>query len=128
MTLPEAQILRYTRWLAEHRGLDFDPRSVEGYDALWRWSVGDLRGFWGSVWDYFAIESPTPHETVLVEEVMPGACWFPGAQLNYVQQVFRHADAAHAAGQPALLFQNERMREAGTMKQITWPELRRQVA
>ena len=47
MTLPEAQILRYTRWLAEHRGLDFDPRSVEGYDALWRWSVNDLRGFWG---------------------------------------------------------------------------------
>ncbi len=128
MTLPEAQILRYTRWLDEHRGLHFDPRTTEGYDALWRWSVNDLRGFWGSVWDYFAIESPTPHETVLVDEVMPGARWFPGAQLNYVQQVFRHADAAHAAGQPAVLFQNERMREAGTMNQITWPELRRQVA
>jgi acetoacetyl-CoA synthetase len=128
MSLPEPQILRYTRWLAEHRGLRFDPRSVEGYDALWRWSVGDLRGFWGSLWHYFAIESPTPFDTVLVEEVMPGARWFPGAQLNYARQVFRHADAAHAAGHPAIVFQNERLRDTGTMQQMTWPELRRQVA
>jgi hypothetical protein len=34
--------------------------------------------------------------------------WFPGLQLNYAQQALRHADAAHAAGHPAMLFQNER--------------------
>ena len=127
-TLPEPQILRFTRWLEQHRGLRFDPTTVEGYEAMWRWSVGDLRAFWGSIWDYFGVQSPTPHETVLVDEVMPGARWFPGAQLNYAQQVFRHADAAHAAGHPALVFQNERLREAGTLQQIAWPELRRQVA
>jgi acetoacetyl-CoA synthetase len=128
MSLPEPRILRYTRWLAQHRGLHFDPTTHAGYDALWRWSVTDLHGFWGSIWDHFGVQSPTPYETVLVDEVMPGARWFPGAQLNYAQQVFRHADAAHAAGHPALVFQNERMREAGTMQQIAWPELRRQVA
>ena len=36
---------------------------------------------------------------------MPGASWFPGAQVNYAQQVLRHADAAHAAGHPAIVFQ-----------------------
>jgi len=128
MSLPEPRILRYTRWLAQHRGLLFDPNTHAGYDALWRWSVTDLRAFWGSIWDHFGVQSPTPYETVLVDEVMPGARWFPGAQLNYAQQVLRHADAAHAAGHPALVFQNERMREAGTMQQIAWPELRRQVA
>ncbi|WP_298827024.1 acetoacetate--CoA ligase [uncultured Piscinibacter sp.] len=128
MSLPEPQILRYTRWLAAHRGLHFDPSTVEGYDTMWRWSVSDLRAFWGTLWDYFGVQSPTPRETVLVDEVMPGARWFPGAQLNYAQQVLRHADAAQAAGHPAIVFQNERMRERGEMQQLGWDELRAQVA
>ena len=128
MPLPEPQITRYTRWLAEHRGLHFDATTTGGYDALWRWSVGDLRAFWGSIWDYFGVQSPTPFDTVLVDEVMPGARWFPGAQVNYVQQVFRHADAAHASGHPAVLFQNEAMQQRGELQRMAWPELRQQVA
>ncbi|HEX7437737.1 MAG TPA: acetoacetate--CoA ligase [Caldimonas sp.] len=128
MTLPEPRITRYTRWLAQTRGLEFDPTTVSGYDALWRWSVTDLRSFWASIWDYFDIESPTPCQSVLADEVMPGARWFTGAQVNYARQVLRHADAAHAAGHPAILFQNEAMAERGELTQISWPELRRQVA
>ena len=77
--LPEPHILRYTRWLRAARGLDFDATTTEGYDRLWRWSCNDLTAFWQSVWDYFAIASPTPHTSVLAEEKMPGAVWFPGA-------------------------------------------------
>ncbi len=128
MPLPTPQILRYAQWLARERGLSFDPTSVDGYDAFWRWSVDDLDGFWGSIWDYFQIESPTPHQAVLADPAMPGARWFTGAQVNYAQQVFRHADAAHAAGQPAIVFQNEAMQLRDELGQISWPELRRQVA
>ena len=128
MPLPEPQITRYTRWLAERRGLRFDATTPEGYDALWRWSVGDLRSFWASIWDYFEVQSPTPFDTVLVDEVMPGARWFPGAQVNYAQQVFRHAEVAHAAGHPAIVFQNEGMQQRGELQHMAWPELRRQVA
>ncbi len=128
MTLPEPQILRYTRWLAEHRGLRFDPTTPAGYDELWRWSVDDLRGFWRSIWDYFDVRSPVPYTSELAAEVMPGAQWFAGAQLNYAQQVFRHADVEHAAGQPAIVFQNEALRSAGKFVEVSWPELRRQVA
>ena len=117
---PVPRITLYRRWLRETQGLRFD-----SYDELWRWSVTDLRGFWRSIWQYFDIQSPTPYSTELVAPVMPGAQWFPGAQVNYAQQLFRHADAAHAAGHPALLFQNERMAEPVPM---AWPELRRQVA
>jgi len=120
MPLPEPQITRYQRWLQAERGLSFD-----GYEALWQWSVTDLRGFWQSIWDYFEIESPTLHQTVLREAVMPGAVWFPGAQVNYARQALRHAAAAHAAGQPAIVFQNERMDAPAV---ISWPELKRQVA
>jgi acetoacetyl-CoA synthetase len=122
-----ARITHYTRWLGEHRGLHFDPGTHEGYSTLWRWSVEDLPAFWDSIWQYFDLQSPTPYETVLAEATMPGARWFPGAQVNYAQQVFRHADAAHAAGHPAIVFQNETMRARGELHQTSWPELRRQV-
>ena len=127
MPLPEAQILRYTRWLERERGLKFDPTTTAGYDELWRWSIADLSAFWGSIWDYFDVRSPTPHSQVLVDEVMPGATWFPGAQVNYAAQVLRHADTAHAAGHPAIVFQSERLRERGEMQELSWPELKRQV-
>jgi Acetyl-coenzyme A synthetase N-terminus len=71
------QIRLYQNWLAQERGLCF-----ETYDALWQWSVTDLEGFWQSIWDYFAIESPTPHSAALADDRMPQAKWFPGAQVN----------------------------------------------
>ncbi|MES3013791.1 MAG: acetoacetate--CoA ligase [Pseudomonadota bacterium] len=121
-------ITRYTDWLAREHGLRFDPTTTAGYDALWRWSVTDLPAFWGSVWDHFGLQSPTPYAAVLEAELMPGARWFPGAQVNYAQHLFSHADKAHAAGHPAIVFQNEAMQACGEMQQISWPELRRQVA
>jgi acetoacetyl-CoA synthetase len=110
----------YRRWLQQRHGLVFSD-----YEALWRWSTTDLQAFWRSLWQYFGIESPTPYTTELEAPVMPGARWFAGAQVNYAQHVFRHADAAHAAGHPAIVFQSERL---AAPVEITWPELRRQVA
>ncbi|NCU67797.1 acetoacetate--CoA ligase [Acidovorax sp. 210-6] len=120
MTAPFVpQIRLYQDWLRTQRGLVFDD-----YDALWRWSVTDLDAFWQSVWDYFEIASPTPHHAVLATNRMPGAQWFPGAQVNYLRQVLRHVEPAHAAGMPAIVACNER----GQRRELGWPELRRQVA
>lgn len=113
------QIRLYQDWLRERHGLQFD-----GYDALWRWSVTELDAFWQSIWDYFDLQSPTPHTAVLAKNAMPGAQWFPGAQVNYARQVLRHVDAAHAAGQPALIGRGEK----GRRSELSWPELRRQAA
>ncbi len=123
MSSTEPHITRYQRWLSDKRGLSFD-----SYDALWRWSVSDLEGFWASIWDYFKIQSPTPYQAVLEQPGMPGARWFPGAQLNYAQHLFSHADAAHAAGHPAMIFADEAMLARGELSETSWPELRRQVA
>ena len=113
------QMRLYTQWLAEKHGLHF-----EDYQALWRWSVTELDAFWQSIWDYLDLQSPTPHTAVLARNTMPGAQWFPGAQVNYAQQVLRHVEAAHAAGQLAIISNNER----GQRREMTWPQLRRQVA
>ena len=121
------QIRLYQNWLRETRGLSFGH-----YDDLWRWSVTELDAFWQSIWDYFDLQSPAPHTAVLEKNVMPGARWFPGAQVNYAQQVFRHVEPALAAGQaagwpgglPAIISRNEK----GHHRELSWPELRRQVA
>jgi acetoacetyl-CoA synthetase len=121
MTTPAytPQIRLYQDWLARERGLHFD-----SYDALWQWSVTDLNAFWQSAWDYFEVQSPTPHSAALAHDRMPHAQWFPGAQLNYAQQVLRHVDAAHAAGFMAIISENE----LGEVNELSWPELQRQVA
>ena len=118
------QIRLYQDWLQRTRGLQFGD-----YEALRHWSVTDLPAFWQSIWDYFDLQSPTPHHAVLLEAHMPGARWFPGAQINYARQVFRHADAAHAAGQPALISHDEPSLASGeTARTLSWPDLRQQVA
>jgi len=117
--LPKPQLRLYQEWLATHQGLTF-----ENYNDLWRWSVTDLEAFWRSIWAYDAIESPTPFEAALCVDRMPGAVWFKGAQVNYARHVFRHAEAAHAAAQLAIVSENE----LGEIGEMSWPELKRQVS
>ena len=114
-----SQIRRYQNWLREKHGLSFD-----SYHDLWRWSTTEIEAFWQSIWDYLDLQSPTPHTAVLERNVMPGARWFPGAQTNYARQVLRHVEPAHAAGLPAIVSDNEK----GEVRELSWPELRRQVA
>jgi acetoacetyl-CoA synthetase len=113
------QIRLYQNWLRDQRGLSFAT-----YNDLWRWSVTDLNAFWQSIWDYFELVSPTPHTAVLANNVMPGAQWFPGAKTNYAHQVLRHVKPAHEAGLLAVISHNEK----GLRREMSWPELRRQVA
>ena len=70
-------------YLRRTRGLE-----LADYDALWRWSVDDLAGFWSAVWDYFEIISYDA-PTAVLSGAMPGARWFEGATLNYAEHVLR---------------------------------------
>jgi acetoacetyl-CoA synthetase len=76
------QLGRYLGWLRQTRGIDH-----AGYEDLWQWSVDDLEGFWGSLWDFFGIRAHTPYERVLGSREMPGAEWFVGSRLNYAEHM-----------------------------------------
>jgi acetoacetyl-CoA synthetase len=110
-----ATMTRYMRWLAAERG-----RSFADYGALWEWSVTELEEFWASIWDFFEVEASAPYTEVLAERVMPGAKWFPGAELNFAEHIFRGKRDADVA----ILHASE-LRELG---ELTWGELREQVA
>ncbi|MFI1834238.1 acetoacetate--CoA ligase [Streptomyces olivaceoviridis] len=100
---------------ARLQGMDPDD-----YAALHQWSVTDLEGFWGAVWEYFDIDADTPYEQVLAEERMPGARWFPGATLNYAHHALRNLadeDVAIIA-----------LDETGTGYEVTGERLRALVA
>ena len=87
-----AELTRYTRWLADRRGV-----TTSGYHDLWRWSVTEVEAFWASIWEYFEVQASAPYERVLTARTMPGAEWFPGARLNYAEHVFRGRDPDQVA-------------------------------
>lgn len=112
------QIRLYREWLQREHGLSFND-----YQSMWEWSTSDLPAFWQSIWDYFKLESPTPFDAVVTGE-MPATAWFQGAQTNYARQVFRHVGPAEAAGQPAIIAENEQ----GQTTRLSWRELQRRSA
>jgi len=89
-----------------------------GYPELWRWSVEDVERFWGAVWRYFEVDGR--FERVLGQRTMPGAEWFPGAELSYPEHIFRGKDDSAVA----LRFASE-TRPPGTW---SWSEVRARTA
>ncbi len=97
---------------ARRRGLP------EDYASLHRWSVDHLEDFWAAIWDEYGVHGS--YECVLESREMPGARWFPGAQVNYARQVFQGKDDASLAIQHAS--------ESRALSSWTWGELRSQTA
>lgn len=111
------EMARYMRWLEETRGLSFG-----GYAELHAWSVAHVEDFWASLFDYFEVESATPYSAVLTSHDMPGAHWFPGAQVNFARHVLRNVELGR--DRPAIFHQSE----GGPIGEIDWGELEDRVA
>lgn len=113
--IADSQITHFLNWLHSSRNLDF-----ADYEALWTWSVEQQEEFWAAVWDYFDIIARRPYQSIRSHSEMPLTRWFEGAELNFVDQIFRH----YALRGPALMYDSE----AGGRGEISWSELERQVA
>lgn len=85
-TVAHANITRFMDWLRDKGRGDY-----ADYTSLWEASVSDIGWFWESIWEFFDVQAVTPATRPLGKRQMPGAQWFPGATLNYVDQIFRHA-------------------------------------
>ena len=72
------------------------------------------------MWSYFDVTASRPYEQVLTSHAMPGASWFPGAELSYAEHVFRGRDDAAVAIVHAT--------EAQPPVELTWGELRAMTA
>lgn len=97
-TIENANLTHYMRWLAEKCDLHF-----ANYRELWQWSVTDLGRFWQSIWDYFQVQVSQPASETLANQKMPGANWFPGARLNYAENLL----ARMRSDTPAIYYKAE---------------------
>ncbi|HET8536103.1 MAG TPA: acetoacetate--CoA ligase, partial [Solirubrobacteraceae bacterium] len=88
------------------------------YDALWRWSIDDLEGFWAAVWEDLGVEGS--YEAVLGSRAMPGAEWFPGARVSYAEHLFR--------GKPDDRVAIRAASELRPVQEWTWGRLRSETA
>jgi acetoacetyl-CoA synthetase len=107
----------YAAWLEAERGL-----RLPTYDALYRWSVEDLAGFWSSVWSFFEVRSTSDPGPALADARMPGARWFPEARLNWAEHALRLPDRAD---DDVVIVGRSQTRERST---LTARELREAVA
>ncbi|MGY1434229.1 acetoacetate--CoA ligase [Streptomyces reniochalinae] len=123
---PTARLTRFQSWAAQHHGAPRpDPDDpVASYAALHSWSTEHLATFWSAFADWCDVRFSTPYETVLADDAMPGARWFPGATLNYAEHALRHAEDPARADEPALLHVDETHEPAALSRR----ELRAQVA
>ncbi|PGM55488.1 acetoacetate--CoA ligase [Bacillus sp. AFS053548] len=109
--IENAGVSHFMNWLENEKNLFFNSQS-----ELWKWSVDELESFWESVWKYCNVISHAPYDHVLEERKMPGAKWFTGSKINYVEHVFRN----DKGDQTALIFQSEITRKT----EISWKELK----
>ncbi|OLF17098.1 acetoacetate--CoA ligase [Actinophytocola xanthii] len=113
-----SRMAAFRTWLRAERGVE-----VADYQALWEWSTGDLEAFWGALAEFLEVRFHQPPSRVLAEDTMPGASWFPGATLNYAEHALRPGPGK-ADADLAVIFD----REDGRHEELTFGELRRQVA
>ncbi len=88
------------------------------YADLHKWSVSQSESFWSYIWDYFDVIGERGATIVADKNKLPGAKWFPEAQLNFAENLLRHRD-----DQTALIFRGEN----GARSALTYAELVRAV-
>ena len=89
---PRAEVVETARLTAHMQRHGFDD-----YAACWAWSVTEIEAFWESIWDEFGVRASRPYDAVLASRAMPGARWFPGAELSYAEHVFARRDPGAVA-------------------------------
>ncbi|MGE5405428.1 MAG: acetoacetate--CoA ligase, partial [Candidatus Saccharibacteria bacterium] len=78
--------------------------ALKVYSSLYAWSVENIPEFWDTLWQFLDIKVSQPYTTVVKDlDKLPGAVWFPGARLNYAENMLRFSELDG----PALIFRGE---------------------
>ena len=95
-------------------------QNIKGGIDLYKWSIESIEDFWAAMWDFGGIIASKKYDKV-VEDItkFPGTKWFPGARLNFAENMLKYKD-----NQLAFIFQGE----TKVSKQMTYAELNKVVA
>lgn len=118
--LDHCRMSHFARWSEQRFG-----RQLPDFRALWDWSVTETAEFWRAIPEFFdVLGDGLDTSPVITDDTMPFATWYPGAQLNFAENVLRHAADPALRDVAAIL----RVEEDGSRTEITWAQLESQVA
>jgi len=94
--------------------------SIDDYDEFHDWTLAQPEAFWQAVAEDFDLQFSVAADKVLKNgAAFPGAQWFPGAKLNFAQNLLRYRD-----DQPALVG----LLEDGSRQVLSYAQLNAAVA
>jgi acetoacetyl-CoA synthetase len=110
-----ANMTRFIQFVNRKYGKNF-----KSYADLYEWSVDRIPDFWATTWDFLEIKASKKYDKV-VEDLskFPGTKWFPGARLNFAENLLRYRD-----DRLAFIFRGETQKSA----EMTYAELYTKVA
>ena len=89
---------RFIDFVNRERGLD-----IKDYDGLYDWSVANIPDFWAALRSFLDIKASRRYDPVVDDlSKFPGAQWFPGARLNFAENLLRYRD-----NRPAIIIKDE---------------------
>src|ERR1041384_2593368 len=105
-----ASITRFIEAVNKQHGLN-----LQSYAELYDWSIQNIPDFWAAMWDFSEIKA-SKHYNQVVDDLtkFPGAQWFPGASLNFAENLLRYRD-----DQLAFIFKGETQ----ASRRMTYAEL-----
>ena len=96
-------------------------RAIHDYDGLHKFSINEPNLFWDGVWDHANLIGQRLGPTITNRNAMPGASFYPEATLNFAQNCLAHEASEERV---AIISYSEK----GIRSELTWGQLRQQVA
>ncbi|MBY9020159.1 MAG: AMP-binding protein [Candidatus Lokiarchaeota archaeon] len=113
--IKNANITRFISFVNREYG-----QNIIGGKELYRFSVSEIEDFWDAMWKFSGIIASKTYDKVFEDlSIFPGTKWFPGARLNFAENLLKFKD-----NQVAFIFQGE----TKVTKQMTYAELNKTVA
>ena len=84
-TVGKTRMAQFMQQMGHHR-----------YADLWQWSVDPPADFWSEIWDFCGVVGEKGNVVLRDGDKIPGAGWFPEAQLNYAENLLQRRDDGEA--------------------------------
>jgi acetoacetyl-CoA synthetase len=113
--IQQANVTRFIEYVNQEQG-----KQIRDYFDLNQWSIDQIPDFWARLWEFAEIKASRGYDRVVDDfNKFPGAKWFPGARLNFAENLLRYRD-----DRLAFIFRGETQKAA----RMTYAELYTSVA
>jgi len=113
--IKQANVTRFIEYVNKKQG-----KKIRDYFDLYQWSIDQIPDFWARLWEFADIRASRGYDRVVDDfNQFPGAKWFPGARLNFAENLLRYRD-----DQLAFIFRGETQKSA----RMTYAQLYTSVA